>query len=609
MIQALREILAVFKVDTKDLKAGVTEGNKLVNGLKEALGSITGPLAAALTGGAIVGFAHEMLETADATAKTASALGLAAQELQEWQHAAGLSGVAAEQVTVSVTKLGQKIAQARSGNAELAKTFKALNVDMDELADIADQSLGDAFEHVGLALAGVEDEAKRTDLAMKLFEESGPKLFNLFKGGSESIRAMREEVEELGYAFTGEFVADVQDFNDNLARLKMGGQGLLLQFFKPMLPALLEFSQELVRAAKAVIPVVREFVAWIRQTKLLQAAMTLLAGKGLLVGLTAIGKWAVAAGGLTGILQRLLAVVARFLLPLLLLEDVIVFLAGGKSLLGEKLDDWFGPGTSGAVREFFLAFKNAPDDIRQAFASLPADLEKSFGAIGAFFGDLYTIIVDEFLFMIDIMTGGWDNFAAKMKAMGDWMLAAIQIVWVELKFAGLSVAAAVTDAFTTAWNNIVAGAQNAMRTVAKALSSLPLTGKLLAGGVEAAADSLDDAKADAPTASADVSEQWAQARLGLVAELEAAQARMQPGKDNATAPVIATPTYSVPAPSNVTNVTQDVNQTTQVTVTVPAGTPETMANRVGAAAQRGAREGSSQNLRAAQAALVPRPAG
>lgn len=538
-----KEALAALKSP-----AGLKEANKEVSLLTQGFRQLIGPLTAALGGAAVVGFTNELIKSASAAKKTADALGLGVVELQEWQHAGETAGVATEQTTVAITKLGQKIAQAKAGNTDMAKTFKSLGIDLDELSSIAEQSLGDAFEHVGLALAGLEDNAQRTDVAMKLFEESGPKLFNIFKDGAEGVEAMREEVEALGVAFDDDFVKGATEYEKNAKRLTMAGQGLLLQFVRPLLPALVDFSESLVGIAKQVIPVVREFVSWIRQTKLLQTALLVLSGKALMMGVGLLTKWIAGVGGLSGALTALARLVLRVVAPFLILEDAITFLAGGKSLLGRKLDDWLGDGTSDKVRSFI-------------------------GEIGNF---------------VSTVTGGLEN----IKGVGDWMLAALNIVWTELKFAGLGAAASIQDAFTNTWNSIVAGAQQAIRAIADATSKLPLTGGFLSENINAAANSLGSLRGEDGHASTDVQKQLQDARMAIVADIEAAQTRM-----------------TLPSPRGAAAVSQDIQQTTQVNVTVPPGTSASMANRVGKAARDGAREGSSRNLRATHAALVPRPVG
>jgi hypothetical protein len=196
------------------------------------------------------------------------------------------------------------------------------------------------------------------------------------------------------------------------------------------------------------------------------------------------------------------------------------------------------------------------------------------------------------------------------------------LVWTELQFAGLRAAAALSDGFGVAWNTILEGAKRVMGVYAELASYIPGIGDQAADGIRQLASKLDGLTANVD-ATQIVKGQYEEARQALVADLEIAASRMRapatpgasqdpsaPAQQGAKAlPAPIPQYYTAPAPTNVTNVTQDVSNKTDVYVTVPTGTDATMANRVGAAAQRGAQQGSGRNLRATQDALVPRPAG
>lgn len=623
-MEALRQILAVFSVDNTSLKKGLQEGNRLVDELKNGLSALVGPLTAAFGGAAIVGFTRDIIQSADVTAKMADALGLGIRELQEWQHAAGLSGVATEQVTTSITKLGQKIAQAKSGNAEMAKTFKSLGLDMDVLAETADRSLADAFQMVGLSLAGLEDKAQRTDLAMKLFEESGPKLFNLFKGGAESIDAMKREVTELGIAFDDDFARSAESFNDNMDRLTKSGKGLIMQFLGPVLPGLVDMTGEMVKGAKAVIPMVREFVRWTKESTLLQTAIVALTGKGLAMGIAKVISWTKGVGGLTGALRILGRVVWRTILPLMALDDVLGFLAGDDSFIGRRLDEWFGEGTADNVRKtvqkvsdvILDTLQDIGDRLKPIVEEWGPALGKFVGAlagialavklvtlataawnavmalnptvliagailaalalivaywpeISGFFGDLWdkakkvgSNIGDWLSATWDKVAKGFRSFVDRAKGGADWLLAGVKLMWTELKFAGLKAAASLSDGFGRAWNSILDGAKRVMGVYADLASYIPGIGDDVSNGVKQLASELDGLAVNVDATQV-VNGEYDEARKALVAELEVAAARFQGAARDPNAPALPPKAKTEPVPQYYSVPTSNV--TTNVT--------------------------------------------
>lgn len=630
MNQALREILAIFKVDNSDLKKGVAEGEKFVDGLKDSLAGLAGPLLAAFSGGAIIGFTHDLLEAADATSKLADSLGLGIVEFQGWDHAANMSGVQTELLTMAFGKLYLGLNEvAEKGKGPAAEALKALGIEA-EIAEGKFKSSGQVLEEVADAIQGM-DVTKRNAALMKLFGEQGAKLVPMLKGGSAGVRALRNEVEELGFAFDDEFAAGAEEFNDNMTRLTKAGQGFLTQVLGPILPELVDLSQALVRSAKETIPLVKQFVAFTKQGNLLQTVLGGLVSGAVVLG---IGKFA----KLAGILKTVTGAALRFMLPLVAIDEIIGFLSGDDSLIGRKLDEWFDAGTADKVRENIKAFAADVFDFFSRLKSEAAPLIEEWGprleryggvillAAGAFWA--WTAAISAWTFVTKGAAAAQVIFNAVMKMSPAGLLFAaivalaaavaaywpeisgffirlwdkvtalggiagiLEGAWVEIKFGALGLVATLSDAFAGLWNGIVSGAQTMWKTVAGLIEKVPFVGETAANGLKDLAAGADGFKMNTD-ASEVVAKQLQDARVAITDELAAkAEARQLTAGSSTT-----------------NNVTQDVQQTTQVNVTVPPGTPDTLASRVGAAAAKGAREGSGRNLRATQDALVPRPAG
>lgn len=630
MNQALREILAIFKVDNSDLKKGIAEGEKFVDGLKDSLKDLAGPLVAALSGGAIIGFAHDLLESADATSKLADSLGLGIVELQGWDHAANMSGVQTELLTMAFGKLHLGLNEvAEKGKGPAAEALKALGIEA-EITEGKLKTSGQVLEEVADAIQGM-DVTKRNAALMKLFGEQGAKLVPMLKGGSASVRALRNEVEELGFAFDDEFAAGAEEFNDNMTRLTKAGQGFLTQVLGPIMPELVHLSNELIKASKAAIPLVKQFVAIAKQSHLL-------ASGGLLIAITNFAK-------LGAVIKVATSAALRFLVPLLAIDDLLTFLAGGDSYLGEKLDEWFGDGTADKVR---ASLQGLTEDVKTFVGDALAWFERFKSEVIPIFDEWGPRILRVGAVLVGFAVGFKAvAIATALATAAMEAYAAIMVLWtlkahlVKMLFGTMRIAAAlfnatlwanpmalvigaviaalallaaywpevsgfftklwehvrviganITDAFAGVWNSIVTGAQAALRTAANLISKIPIIGGTLAGGHEYLADAAGGLKMSTD-ATERVQAQLAEARAAIADELAA---KAEPGSVTA-------------GPSTSYYSTNDVQQTTNVNVTVPPGTPDNLADRVGAAAARGAKEGSGRNLRASFEALVPRPAG
>ncbi len=176
------------------------------------------------------------------------------------------------------------------------------------------------------------------------------------------------------------------------------------------------------------------------------------------------------------------------------------------------------------------------------------------------------------------MLAVWDGFKLVFSA-----------AWLEMKGLALTVAAAIADAFAGVWNGVIDGAIAAVTKAGDLASNIPFFGDALAGGAAGAAKSLSGAKM-ATDSSSVVAADLENARLAIAADYDAIAQRLTASAGG----------------SSVSS--QSIENNTQISVTVPPGTPAEVAQSVGNAAARGAAQGTKQNLRATKEALVPSPA-
>ena len=608
---ALRELFAEFFVNF-DKERTLEKGNKEVSGLAEHILGIGKTVAAAFAVDAVVEFTHGILEQADALAKQGTALGVSVDWLQGWGHAAKLSGASAEEFAAAFTKFNRNVSEAaNNAKGPAAEAFKALGVNIKTATD----ELGkpeDLLDGVVEGLENIQDPATRTAVVMDLFGKSGARLLPLFSEGKEGIAKLRAEVGELGASFDEAFLENAQEFNDNVDRLKLGVKGLAIQAIGPLLPYLSELAQSSVQLIKS-------FVQWVRHGRVLQTVLVFLTTRA--VG----GLWSslpgliARLGGARVALMRLGAFALKTVAPFLLLEDILVFLAGGKSLIGDKLDKWFGKGTADSVRNFVKAAKSAPGEVRAAFADLPKDMRKSLGAFGAFLGGWGQSIVDVGLFAVDVLTNGWENALEKIAKLWDGLATSGAAVWTEIKFAGLSVAAALSDQWDNVVDNILYRIGSLQSALGKLLSYLPgfedLGKEMQQGGLERQQRATDK---QGPSASEEIGRQWDEARLKLAREFDDIVVRLkapatkpgeapapgqQPGLPPPATGVAAAPVQQVRQQTIHAPVTNKVQVSN--TFQVPEGTPQEQQRDMATAATQGTKKAfDAPQLRAR---LVPTP--
>lgn len=468
---SLREILATFTVDMAPAAKELSVGNALVDGLVGKLKGLGGVLAGAFAVDHVIGFTNELLQEADALAKQSQALGVSTHELQGWQHAAGLSGSSAGEFTAAFTKFSRNVSQAGAGTGAAAKAFKDLGVELKDSSGKLGAPI-DLLDGVAAGLENIEDPAKRTAVMMDLFGRSGAKLLPLFSEGAEGLKALRDEVDELGFAFDDAFLEQAQEYNDNIDRFHSGLKGLAIQAIGPLLPYMVRLSQSLVETTKRI-------VSWVKETRIVQAA---------LVGLGTLGvaKLIGLLGGLRGAFSKLLPFLLRTVAPLLLIEDVLGFFAGDDSELGAAIDAAFGEGSQQKVRDFvntvttgfgeiLTTARTSNAEFRRNWEATLDDARKEFRGTfgGEFLGGILAAALDLFFVFTNGASNGLKGLWDTLVALAGAFLFQFAVVGEDIQHIFRVAFAHVADAFGALNNKINAGARSIAETLEELLSAIP----------------------------------------------------------------------------------------------------------------------------------------
>lgn len=217
--------------NTKVVITGDTTGAvAAVNRLKGELNSLSTLSSKVFTfGGGVAGAAvvtslaaitKQVIDTGDALSKMSVKTGVAVEDLSKLEYAAGLSGVSMEQLEKGLVALGQQIGAAGAGNAEAAKKFESLGVSVRDAATGQIRPTIDVFYDLADAIAAMPEGAAQTNAAIDIFgAKVGRDLVVALAGGSEAIKAMGQELTDLGSVMSTELAKASEEFNDNLDRL------------------------------------------------------------------------------------------------------------------------------------------------------------------------------------------------------------------------------------------------------------------------------------------------------------------------------------------------------------------------------------------------------
>ncbi len=377
MSEALRSVLAKFgfEIDSSKLNEAIKQTDNYVSQLRT--------IAEKIIGGDLKNKVGEWIEQVrsegDALAKNAVRLGVNAQALQKWQTAAELAGLNSGEIEKAMLMLQRNAAGAATGMLAVATASDMLNgVNAKNAAD-AFRLLGvqtkDAkgkikdtpalMQETGLAIARIQDPARRTQIAMQIFGEQGARLAPLFASGEKGLKEALSTLEEFGGGLSDEVLPLTESYTDRLTELKIAHKSLKSALAVELLPILTTWTRTIAKG-------VAELSHFTRNTNIVKSAVIVFG--------TAIawqGREAALAGAKTAIAYAPVALLLAGII--LLLDDVITYFKGGKSVIGDLIESLGG-------KEIAKEIRDDIDDLAKKLEGIPKigdKIEEALSVVGA----------------------------------------------------------------------------------------------------------------------------------------------------------------------------------------------------------------------------------
>jgi hypothetical protein len=204
--------------ETKHVGAAQTQVTTGVGGLMAKLGPLGPMIATTFSVGAVIGFAKELLSTADATVKMADKTGMSIEAVQRLGFVAEQSGNSLDQVSSAVSQLQRRLAD---GDKGAVAALRQLGIEQERFMAMApDQQ----FLAVARAVKGIEDPMERARIAFELFG----------KAGTEMLPTLIANVDELAAkapVMSAKATKAFDDLGDGISRVTaklkvMVGEGI-----------------------------------------------------------------------------------------------------------------------------------------------------------------------------------------------------------------------------------------------------------------------------------------------------------------------------------------------------------------------------------------------
>jgi hypothetical protein len=234
-----------FETDSKRAEQRIKQFNKEAVAAGTAIGVAFAGAATAFS--ALV---KSSIDSMDELSKTAQVLGTSTEDFSKLAYAAGFADLSIQDLQGAFGRLTKAQVEALDAGSEQAKVFDALGISIKdaggELRPTTDllYDFADAFQRQ-------KGSQEVVAAGMAIFGKSFQNMIDLLKDGSQGLRDAGAEAEAFGQVISGEAGKAAEEFNDNLARMKLFATGIGNAVAADLLPDLERLSSQFLDNARS----------------------------------------------------------------------------------------------------------------------------------------------------------------------------------------------------------------------------------------------------------------------------------------------------------------------------------------------------------------------
>lgn len=339
-----------FSTDTKQAERRLKELEKTAKRVGAAIGTaIVGGVTAATYA------IRSQITAMDDLSKAALRAHMPTEEFSQLAYAGSLADVEMGNLVTSMGRLARAQSDAQRGLTTQTDAFEKLGIAFEDSSGKMRSGM-DVLKDFADVVQSRKGDPEVLAAGMQVFGRSFQNLIPLLSQGRAGLEAAADEADRLGYTLDTQAGQQAEEFNDNLARLQTGIQGVWRAVAADLLPDLVRLTDEMVRGTKEGG----------RLSSTAQDIADGLRGIGAVVGVLVDGM-RIVSGTVRGVMYDLISMGNA--------AD-----AGWKALRG----DWGG--AAGALRNMQVAREmaaEASDDIAAVFAgAAPPDRSLVFAGEG-----------------------------------------------------------------------------------------------------------------------------------------------------------------------------------------------------------------------------------
>jgi len=201
-------------------------------------------------------FTKKVADSEDRLAKFSRRIGVAVDQLSQYEFVASQSGVQSEQFDLAVQRMTRRVGEAAQGFGSARQGLIELGIDAKKFAQLplSDQmtTLADKFQNV-------HGEANKLRLAFTLFDSEGTSVIQMLKQGSPAMQKMAEDAQRLGLVVSNQAAANAEEFTNAMGRAWGSIKGVSRAVADQLIPVFTGLGNRFADATSGMIASVQSF--------------------------------------------------------------------------------------------------------------------------------------------------------------------------------------------------------------------------------------------------------------------------------------------------------------------------------------------------------------
>lgn len=238
-IDAGRASVTVF-TDNNPLMRGLRQGEGMLGSFARKTGAIGATVFGAGTAASVpfIAATKAFMSQGDRLGKMAARTGLSIESLSQLDFSTSQSGSSLETLETGIRRLQQTVGD----DTALTEVFTQFGIDIENLRGLRPE---DQLMAVADALAAMDDPAKRTAAAVRLFGRSGTQLLPMLSQGSAGIKALNDKADQLGLTMTAKDAKAAEELTDALDATDRAVKRAVVSVGASLAPTLITFAERL----------------------------------------------------------------------------------------------------------------------------------------------------------------------------------------------------------------------------------------------------------------------------------------------------------------------------------------------------------------------------